>query len=128
MLGVRRLRLTLMRPGDYGTMFRERIERDGLPEEVIDQLLSGGGGLRDVNQVRSEDRAKEQELRAMLRTGHVDVDKILSFLDSLLKSFILLLFRRVREMVVGSSIDKVYMVMDFGGMDLKVTHFVTSTS
>ena len=27
---------------------------------------------------------------------------------------------RVREMVVGSSIDKVYMVMDFGGMDLKV--------
>jgi tRNA A-37 threonylcarbamoyl transferase component Bud32 len=26
---------------------------------------------------------------------------------------------RVREMVVGASIDKVYMVMDFGGMDLK---------
>ena len=32
---------------------------------------------------------------------------------------------RVREMVVGSSIDKVYMVMDFGGMDLKVkTHLI----
>lgn len=27
---------------------------------------------------------------------------------------------RVREMVVGANIDKVYMVMDFGGMDLKV--------
>ena len=32
-------------------------------------------------------------------------------------------------MVVGSSIDKVYMVMDFGGMDLKVrTHLSFFTS
>lgn len=30
------------------------------------------------------------------------------------------LIARVREMVVGANIDKVYMVMDFGGMDLKV--------
>ena len=35
-------------------------------------------------------------------------------------SAIPVIFVRVREMVVGKDIDKVYMVMDFGGMDLKV--------
>jgi len=82
MLGIRRLRLTLMRPGDYGNTIRSRIAQAGLPNDVIDELLSGGGSLRDVSLVRSEDRVKEGQLRELLQQGHVKIEEVLAFLNS----------------------------------------------
>lgn len=81
MLGIRRLRLALMRPGDYGTKIRSRIREDGLSPELIEELLSGGG-LRDLNKCRTEDREKEQELRRILQEGRIEIDDVLNRLDS----------------------------------------------
>jgi DNA (cytosine-5)-methyltransferase 1 len=81
MLGIRRLRLALMRPGDYGTKIRARLRKHGLPRKLIEELL-GGNGLRDSSECRTEDREKEKKLREALRKGHTDIDKILESLDS----------------------------------------------
>jgi DNA (cytosine-5)-methyltransferase 1 len=82
MLGIRRLRLALMHPGDYGTRIEERLSTNGLPEDVIDRLLGGEEGLRDLNQCRTQDREKELALREMLHSGHTSVEKIMQFIDS----------------------------------------------
>jgi DNA (cytosine-5)-methyltransferase 1 len=82
MLGIRRLRLALMHPGDWGTRFEERLATDGLPEDLIDSMLSGGEGLRDINECRTEDREKELALRQMLVSGHTSVAAIMEFMDS----------------------------------------------
>lgn len=81
MLGIRRLRLALMHPGDYGTKIEERLAKTGLPEDVIDRML-GGEGLRDINECRKQDREKEIALRAMLKAGNTSLDDIKSFMDS----------------------------------------------
>jgi DNA (cytosine-5)-methyltransferase 1 len=81
MLGIRRLRLALMHPGDYGTRIEERLAETGLPEEVIDRML-GGEGLRDINECRKQDREKEIALRTMLRAGSTSLEDIKSFMDS----------------------------------------------
>lgn len=81
MLGIRRLRLALMHPGDYGTRIEERLAESGLPESVIDEML-GGEGLRDLNECRKEDREKELAMRHMLRSGNTSLDAIKSFMDS----------------------------------------------
>lgn len=81
MLGIRRLRLALMHPGDYGTRIDERLAETGLPEEVIDRML-GGEGLRDINECRKQDREKEIALRTMLRAGNTSLEDIKSFMDS----------------------------------------------
>ena len=82
MLGIRRLRLALLRPGDYGTSISSRLTQDGLPDEVIDELLNGNCALRDMSECRSEDREKELELRAFLKSGHKRVEDVLEWLDS----------------------------------------------
>lgn len=82
MLGIRRLRLALLRPGDYGTRIAGRLAQDGLPDEVIDELLNGNCALRDLSECRSEDREKELELRAFLKSGHKRVQDVLEWLDS----------------------------------------------
>jgi DNA (cytosine-5)-methyltransferase 1 len=82
MLGVRRLRLALMRPGDYGTEIIQRIREDGLPEDVIDELMSENNGLRDLSQVREKDRKKERELREMLHKGQEAAEDLLESLES----------------------------------------------
>jgi len=81
MLGIRRLRLALLRPGDYGTSLRDRLKTGGLPQGVIDELF-GGLGLRDIDQCRKEDRRKEEELRALLSRGHIDATELFATLDS----------------------------------------------
>lgn len=82
MLGIRRLRLALMHPGDYGTNIRSRLKEGGLLNELIDELLSGGSSFRDLRECRREDRAKEEELRRILQQGHVDIEEVLQSLDS----------------------------------------------
>jgi DNA (cytosine-5)-methyltransferase 1 len=82
MLGIRRLRLALMRPGDYGTKIRSRLIDGGLPNELIEDLLSGGAGFRNLSECRREDREKEEKLRKILQQGHVDIEEILKSLDS----------------------------------------------
>ena len=81
MLGIRRLRLAMLHPGDYGTRIEERLADGGLPEEVIDAMM-GGEGMRDASECRTQDRAKEEALREMLRAGHTTPEKIMEFLDS----------------------------------------------
>jgi DNA (cytosine-5)-methyltransferase 1 len=81
MLGIRRLRLALLHPGDYGTRIDERLAETGLPEDVIDRML-GGEGLRDMNECRKQDREKELALRTMLSSGRTSLEEIKSFMDS----------------------------------------------
>jgi DNA (cytosine-5)-methyltransferase 1 len=82
MLGIRRLRLALMRPGDYGTKIRCRLEEGGLSNELIDELLVGKDGLRNLNECRRQDREKEQKLRKILQQGHVNIDEVMISLES----------------------------------------------
>ena len=81
MLGIRRLRLAMLNPGDYGTRIEERLADGGLSEEVIDAMM-GGEGMRDASECRTQDRAKEDALREMLRAGHTTPERIMEFLDS----------------------------------------------
>lgn len=80
MLGIRKLRLSLLRPGDYGSTLKERIRAEGLPPNVIEDLL-GGPSLRPVEQCRNEDREKDTRLRNLLAQGHLDLDDLLNTLD-----------------------------------------------
>lgn len=82
MLGIRRLRLALLHAGDYGTRIEERLAQNGLSDDVIDEMLGGGAGLRDINECRTEDRKKELALREMLKSGHTSIDAIMKFMDS----------------------------------------------
>ena len=83
MMAVRRLRLALLRPGDYGSVLRRRIREDGLPREVIAELLGdGSSSMRDVSQCRTVDRAADQQLRDLLARGHLDIDEVLAAVDS----------------------------------------------
>jgi DNA (cytosine-5)-methyltransferase 1 len=81
MLGVRRLRLALMRPGDYGRQLRERIQGDGLPYAAIDEILMGHGSARDLEGCRKQDVAVEMRLREMLHEGKHEPEEVLSFID-----------------------------------------------
>ena len=81
MLGIRRHRLALMHPGDYGTRIEERLATSGLSDDVILQML-GGDDLRDMNECRKEDREKELLLRKMLSEGNTSLEAIKSFMDS----------------------------------------------
>lgn len=82
MLGIRRLRLALMRPGDYGTQICSRLLEGGLPDEIIDELLSGGTGFRDLSECRREDREKEEKLRKILKQGYVNIEEVLQSVDA----------------------------------------------
>ncbi len=73
MLGIRRLRLALMRPGDYGTQIRSRLLTEGLASSLIEELLARGEGLRDLEECRTADRENERELRRVLQHGKVNL-------------------------------------------------------
>ncbi|MDP3846874.1 MAG: DNA cytosine methyltransferase [Pseudomonas sp.] len=81
MLGVRRLRLALLRPGDYGEQLRNRIQGDGLPYGAIDEILMGHAGARDLKGCRRQDVEKEIKLREMLHEGRHSVDEVMLFID-----------------------------------------------
>ena len=82
MLGIRRIRLALLRPGDYGAMLRKRVREDGIPEDLIREILDGGGTTRPIEECRSEDQEKERRLREVLADGRVDLDEVLNAIDS----------------------------------------------
>jgi len=82
MLGLRRLRLALLRPGDYGSELRARILAEGLPDSVVDDLLGAGSGLRAATECRTEDRVKEVAIREVLRAGHTSPDELARLLDA----------------------------------------------
>jgi len=81
MMSIRRLRLTLMKPGDYGNELRARIENEGLSKEFIDQFFTNA--KEDAFEgCRTQDKEREVELRNILSQGHHKLDEILSFIDS----------------------------------------------
>lgn len=83
MLGIRRLRLALLHPGDYGTSIEERLANGGLPDSVINSMMGGDAdNMRDIEECRTEDRKKELALRELLRSGHTSIEQIMTFLDS----------------------------------------------
>lgn len=81
MMGIRRLRLALMKPGEYGNELRKRIETDGLPKEFIDQFFSESQADA-FEGCRTEDKSKELKLKALLAEGHHKLDEILGHVDS----------------------------------------------
>jgi len=81
MLGIRRLRLAMLHPGDYGTKIEERLADGGLSDDLIDAMM-GGAGMRDPDECRTEDRIKEAALREMLKAGHTTPEQVMTFLDS----------------------------------------------
>ena len=81
MLGIRRLRLSLLRPGDYGAKLGDRIRDGGLSDELIKELLEGGGATRPIEECRMEDRQKEKKLRECLSKGRVELEELLRQLD-----------------------------------------------
>ena len=82
MLGIRRLRLAMMHPGDYGKNISNRIADKGLPYELIDKLLSGSAGIRDYKGCRKQDVEKELKLREMLHQGGRNIDEIMNTLGA----------------------------------------------
>ena len=81
MLGIRRLRLAMLHPGDYGTKIEERLADGGLTDELIDAMM-GGDGMRDAAECRTQDRVKEAALREVLKAGHTTPEGVMEFLDS----------------------------------------------
>jgi DNA (cytosine-5)-methyltransferase 1 len=82
MLGIRRLRLALLNPGEYGTEIIKRAENQGLPNDVIDEILNGGEGVRDSKGCRKEDIEKEYILRKLLNEGQHTIEEIINSIDS----------------------------------------------
>lgn len=80
MLGIRRFRLALLRPGDYGSQLCARLESTGLPEALVDELLYGAAHRRAVSKCRRQDREREAELRALLLSGRVSRERLEAFL------------------------------------------------
>jgi len=81
MLGTRRLRLALLRPGDYGERLRARVSQGGLPHAVIDEILSGHSSARELDGCRSQDVENELRLREMLHEGNHAITEIIEFID-----------------------------------------------
>lgn len=81
MLGIRRLRLAMLHPGDYGNKIEERLADTGLSDDLIDAMM-GGAGMRDPEECRTQDRVKEAGLREMLKRGHTTPEQVMTFLDS----------------------------------------------
>ena len=81
MLGIRRLRLAMLHPGDYGSKIEERLASGGLTDEIINSMM-GGEGMRDAAECRTQDRMKEEALRKLLKAGHTTTDEIMQFLES----------------------------------------------
>ncbi|QWV94221.1 DNA cytosine methyltransferase [Geomonas oryzisoli] len=81
MLAIRRLRLALMKPGDYGRELRARLSEKLFEEELINELL-GGKGLRNLDGCRREDIEKEMELRQMLDSGLLDMEAFFKKFDA----------------------------------------------
>jgi DNA (cytosine-5)-methyltransferase 1 len=80
MMGLRRLRLLLLKPGDYGNELRTRIEQSGLPNNFIEQFFSQSS--EDAfDGCRSQDKLKEKELITLLKGPH-KLDDILNFIDT----------------------------------------------
>ena len=79
-MGIRRVRLALMNPGEYGLNVISRLKNGGVPDELIDQLFSGSG-LRELSQCRPEDQEKELRLRDLLKSGgsYDDIAELLDF-------------------------------------------------
>lgn len=82
MLGIRRFRLALLRPGDYGSQLTARLEREGLPEALVDELLYGSAHRRAVSKCRRQDREREAALRALLLSGRVSPERLEAFLQA----------------------------------------------
>jgi DNA (cytosine-5)-methyltransferase 1 len=82
MLGIRRLRLALMHPGDWGVNIEKRLKGNGLSGDLIESLLGGGESLRDLKGCRKQDVAKEMRLREKLREGHSSFEELAEFMDS----------------------------------------------
>jgi len=82
MLVVRKLRLKLIKPGDYGNRLRERLRSGNLSEEIISDLLNNNQLMRDLNQCRAADRKTDIELRKMLKKSSVDINDLFKKLDS----------------------------------------------
>lgn len=81
MLGIRRLRLAMLHPGDYGTKIEKRLADGGLTDELINAMM-GGDGMRDASECRTQDRVKEAALREMLKSGNTTPEDVMAFLDS----------------------------------------------
>jgi len=82
MLGIRRLRLALINPGEYGTEIIKRAESEGLPYSVIEEILNGSEGIRDHIGIRKQDIEKENKLKALLNAGNQSIEDILKSIDS----------------------------------------------
>jgi DNA (cytosine-5)-methyltransferase 1 len=81
MMGLRRLRLLLMKPGDYGNELRARITGEGLPENFFEQFFDSS--LDDAFEgCRKQDKKKVEELFELLKSGHHELNEILKFIDS----------------------------------------------
>lgn len=81
MLGIRRLRLALLKPGDYGRKLLERIEGSGLSYADIDAIINAGG-MSVSDGCRKEDIEKENRLRELLHQGHHSMAEIWACVDA----------------------------------------------
>jgi DNA (cytosine-5)-methyltransferase 1 len=81
MMGLRRLRLLLMKPGDYGNELRARISGEGLPKNFLEQFFDSS--FDDAFEgCRKQDKKKTEELLKLLKNGHHELNEILNFIDS----------------------------------------------
>lgn len=80
MLGIRRLRLALLKPGDYGRNL-ERIEDSGLSYADIDVIINSSA-ISAIDGCRQEDIDKENRLRELLHQGHHSMAEIWACIDA----------------------------------------------
>jgi DNA (cytosine-5)-methyltransferase 1 len=76
MMGIRRLRLALLSPGEYGSEIVTKAQTQGLPFDVIDSILNGGGGIMAQHGCRKQDIEKENRLRQLLYEGSHSIKEI----------------------------------------------------
>jgi DNA (cytosine-5)-methyltransferase 1 len=82
MLAVRRLRMALLQPGDYGRNLAARVDCDAKLKRIIKDVLEATDGMRSIEECRTEDRLKEKQLRRLLQSATLSREKLLEFLDS----------------------------------------------
>jgi DNA (cytosine-5)-methyltransferase 1 len=81
MMAIRRLRLSLLKQGDYGNEIREKVKAGELSPDYISAFLDNSNG--DVfHGCRSQDKERELELRKLLSQGHHTVEEVLSLINA----------------------------------------------
>ncbi len=82
MLTIRKIRLSLMDQGDYGEVITNKFFEDSAKIENIISLAKCAAYKRDLDQCRTVDREKEEELQSILTSDPIDISLLANYLNA----------------------------------------------